>query len=263
MTGKRADTLLQLMHRIEYFTLQRASDGLTDEEFFWEPTPRAWSVRRREECQTPNPFGAGAWVADFEQPEPSPPPLTTIGWLFWHIGSMPGRLADIEFLGGDRTMPSGWTSPYLTHHPVFSTAAEAVSALCDGWATLRGVIEQASDDDLETLTARYTYADAPMTDGVCVLGEPGPQHSATFFVAGTLNEVSHHATQICNPARSLRSAALRSTRSFHVVCDNARPYEGPSVITLAGRSRGAALMIADQCMRVLHRHALQGRTRRR
>jgi hypothetical protein len=30
MTGKRAETLLELMYQIEYFTLARAWEGLTD-----------------------------------------------------------------------------------------------------------------------------------------------------------------------------------------------------------------------------------------
>jgi hypothetical protein len=30
-------------------------------------------------------------------------------------------------------MASGWTSPYLTHHSMFTSAAEAVTALRDGW----------------------------------------------------------------------------------------------------------------------------------
>jgi hypothetical protein len=35
-SGKRAETLLELMYQIEYFTLARAWEGLTDEEFFWD-----------------------------------------------------------------------------------------------------------------------------------------------------------------------------------------------------------------------------------
>jgi hypothetical protein len=103
VTGKRADTLLALMDRIESFTLARAWDDLTDDEFFWEPHAMAWSIRRQGQCPTPNPFGAGEWVADFAIPEPDPVPMTTIAWLYWHIGSMPGRLCDIDFLGGTRT----------------------------------------------------------------------------------------------------------------------------------------------------------------
>ena len=197
MVGKRADVLLQLMYRIEYFTLERAWTGLTDDEFFWEPTPSTWSVRRRDECRTPTPFGRGEWVVDFEAPEPQPTPMTSIAWLAWHIGSMPGRLTEIDLFGGDRTMASGWTSPYLTHHPIFTTATEAVTVLREGWEKLRTAIEATGDEAFEALAPRYTYAAAPMKDGLAVLGPPGPTHPATFFVAGTLNEVSHHGTQIC------------------------------------------------------------------
>ena len=161
MTGKRAETLLEMMGQIEYFTLGRAWAALTDDEFFWEPFTTTWSVRRRGECRTSDPFGVGEWVADFEIPEPAPVPMTTIAWLYWHIGSMPGRLCDIDFLGGTRTMASGWTSPYLTHHPIFTGAAEAVGALRDGWQRLRGAIERADDDQLEVTTAGYTYAAEP------------------------------------------------------------------------------------------------------
>lgn len=195
--GKRAETLLDVMDHIERFTLERAWTDLSDHEFFWEPTSPTWSVRRREDCRTPTPFGAGRWVADFEFPEPTPIPLTSIGWLAWHIGSVPGRLIEIDFFGGDRTIASGWTSPYLTHHPIFNTAAEAMAALRQGWAALRSIIAITTDEAFETLTPQYTYARAPMSDGLCVLGQPGQTHQAASFVAGAINEISHHGTQIC------------------------------------------------------------------
>ncbi len=99
------------MFRIEYFSLERACAELTDEEFYWEPVPSSWSIRRRDECRTPTPFGNGDWLVDFEVPEPTPAPMTSIDWLFWHIGSMPARLTDIDFLGGNRTMDSGGRLP--------------------------------------------------------------------------------------------------------------------------------------------------------
>lgn len=193
MTGKRAGTLLELMYPIEQFTLARAWQDLTDAEFFWEPFTTTWSIRRQDQCSTPNPFGAGEWLADFAIPEPVPVPITTIAWLYWHIGSMPGRLCDIDFLGGTRIMASGWTSPYLTNHPVFTSAAEAVTALRDGWQSLRKAIEQADDDRLEMTAAGYTYAAGVLP---LVVGPPGPARPATHFIAGTLHEVSHHGTQI-------------------------------------------------------------------
>jgi hypothetical protein len=196
MTGKRAETLLELMHQIERYTLVRAWTGLTDAEFFWEPFTTTWSVRRRDECGTSDPFGAGQWVADFDIPEPTPVPMTSIAWLYWHIGSLPGRLCDIDFLGGTRTMSSGWTSPYLSHHQIFTGAAEAVAALRDGWQRLRGAIERADDDQLEVTTAGYTYAAELPTGGLCVAGPPGTARPATHFIAGALNEIGHHGTQI-------------------------------------------------------------------
>ncbi len=196
VTGKRAGTLLECMSEIERFTLRRAWTALGDEELFFEPVPGAWSIRRRDECQTPDPFGVGDWVADFAIPEPAPVPMTTIAWLYWHIASVPGRLCDLDFFGGTRTMASGWTSPYLAHHPMLTSAPEAVSALRDGWEQLRRVIEGADDDRLEVESASYSYAPAPPKGGLCVLGSPGPPRPAFHFVAGALNEVSHHGAQI-------------------------------------------------------------------
>jgi DinB superfamily len=196
MAGKRADTLLALMDQIERYTLARTWHGLTDDEFFWEPFPTTWSIRRRDQCRTPNPFGAGEWVADFAIPEPAPVPMTTIAWLYWHMASLPGRLCDTDLLGGTRAMASGWTSPYLAHHPIFTSAAEAVTALRDGWRGLREAIQRADDDQLEATTAGYTYAAEPPRGGVCVAGPPGPVRPATHVIAGALNEVSHHGTQI-------------------------------------------------------------------
>lgn len=196
MTGKRAGTLLELMSHLEHFTLGRAWTRLSDDEFFWEPFVTTWSIRRRDQCTTPNPFGAGEWVADFAIPEPVPVPMTSIAWLYWHIGSVPGRLCDIDFLGGPRTLASGWTSPYLAHHPMFTGAAEAVTALRDGWQKLRGAIERADDHQLEATTAGYTYAAEPPKAGLCVVGPPGAARSATHVVTGALNEIGHHAAQI-------------------------------------------------------------------
>ncbi len=51
-------------------------EGLTDEEYFREPVPGCWSVRKDPE---------GAWIVDLEYPEPDPPPFTTIAWRLVHI----------------------------------------------------------------------------------------------------------------------------------------------------------------------------------
>lgn len=193
MPEKRADTLLKTMSVIEHFTLQRAWHGLSDDELFWEPIAGSWGIRRRVQCQTPTPFGDGDWVVDFDADlvmaaiqGNAAEPLTTIGWLMWHIGSMPERLAQLDFLGGSKTTDTGWTSPYLTAHRVFTNAAEAVESMRAGWRVLERSLEAAIDDELERPTCGYSYSD-----------EPGPPTYGAAVIAATLNEVSHHGTQIC------------------------------------------------------------------
>ena len=46
-------------------------DGLTDEEYLWEPAPNSWSIR---------PGGI-----DCAYPAPEPAPVTTIAWRFGHL----------------------------------------------------------------------------------------------------------------------------------------------------------------------------------
>jgi hypothetical protein len=57
-------------------------EGLTDAEYFWEPAPGCWSIRRRAD---------GAWTADDPLPRPDPEPFTTISWRLWHLVDMYGE----------------------------------------------------------------------------------------------------------------------------------------------------------------------------
>ncbi len=59
--------------------------GLTDDEYRWEPVPGAWSIRPRNEARTAMAAGGGDLVADFELPEPVPPPVTTVSWRIGHV----------------------------------------------------------------------------------------------------------------------------------------------------------------------------------
>ncbi|MDP9165650.1 MAG: DinB family protein [Actinomycetota bacterium] len=49
--------------------------GLTDAEYFWEPVPNCWTVRR----------DGDRIVADFAFPPPQPEPVTTIAWRLAHV----------------------------------------------------------------------------------------------------------------------------------------------------------------------------------
>ncbi|WP_336215815.1 DinB family protein [Nonomuraea sp. LPB2021202275-12-8] len=60
-------------------------DGLTDEEYFWEPVPGCWTVHP----------GAEPGI-DWANPPPEPEPVTTIAWRLGHIivGAFGSRTAD-------------------------------------------------------------------------------------------------------------------------------------------------------------------------
>jgi hypothetical protein len=54
-------------------------EGLTDEEYFWEPAVGCWSLRQD---------GDGGWMMDRQGPrEPDPPPLTTLAWCIVHVAT--------------------------------------------------------------------------------------------------------------------------------------------------------------------------------
>ena len=59
-------------------------DGLTDHEYFWEPVAGLLEhpASRRGGAM---PVGTGDFTIDFDFPEPSPPPVTTIAWRLGHV----------------------------------------------------------------------------------------------------------------------------------------------------------------------------------
>src|SRR5918997_1403799 len=70
----------ELLAQLEFYwdhNLWPRLRGLTDDEYFWEPVPGCWSVRRRDD---------GTWSMDWEWPTPTPPPVTTIAWRLAHMG---------------------------------------------------------------------------------------------------------------------------------------------------------------------------------
>lgn len=64
-------------------------EGLTDDEYFWEPAPGCWAVRKRDD---------GTWADDGALPPPDPEPFTTIAWRLWHVIDMYGENQAPEWL---------------------------------------------------------------------------------------------------------------------------------------------------------------------
>jgi DinB family protein len=66
-------------------SLRPRFEGLTDEEYHWEPVPGMWGIRPRGVSTAPIAAGTGDFTIEFAFPEPSPPPVTTIGWRLAHL----------------------------------------------------------------------------------------------------------------------------------------------------------------------------------
>jgi len=82
------DWVLELMNQLDWHwqnQLRPRLDGLSDDEYLWEPVPGCWSIRPRAQAASTMARGAGDYVIDWEYPEPQPPPVTTIAWRLGHI----------------------------------------------------------------------------------------------------------------------------------------------------------------------------------
>ena len=78
----------QLVDQLEIHWTSRLRprlEGLTDEEYFWEPVADCWSVRPHSTGTAPVRAGRGDFTIDFAFPEPQPAPVTTIAWRLAHM----------------------------------------------------------------------------------------------------------------------------------------------------------------------------------
>ncbi len=103
-------------------------DGITDDEYLWEPVPGCWSVRR----------GTGRWEIERVIPPPDPPPVTTIAWRTWHIGS--------ECLDG--YSQRGFDAKALDLEPSewYPHAQDALAALDEAWVCFSSCYRALDDE---------------------------------------------------------------------------------------------------------------------
>jgi hypothetical protein len=60
-------------------------DGLTDDEYFWQPVPDCWTVSRRGHSSAPISLGVGEFTWDYAEPPHEREPVTTIAWRLAHL----------------------------------------------------------------------------------------------------------------------------------------------------------------------------------
>ncbi|KAA5833449.1 DinB family protein [Saccharopolyspora hirsuta] len=150
-------------------------DGLTDDEYFWEPVPDCWNVRPRGTGTAPMQGGSGAMTIDFAFPEPVPPPFTTIAWRLGHV--IVGVLAMRNASHFGRTPTDYWSFEYA------ATAAEALEQLdaeCAAW--LAGV---------------ESLGEAGLAEPCGEAEGPFAERSMAELVLHIHRELIHHLSEVC------------------------------------------------------------------
>lgn len=134
-------------------------NGLTDDEYFWEPVANCWTVHRD-----------GA--IDFAYPPPQPEPVTTIGWRLAHV--IVGVLAMRSHSHFDGPPADYQSWPYATD------AATALAQLDDAYDDWMAGVKGLDDAALARPVgpAEGPYADAPMTALVLHINREVIHHGA-------------------------------------------------------------------------------------
>jgi len=159
--------LLSLSNYVTQRTRRRV-EGLTDQEYRWEPVPLCWSLR---------PHSAGRLRADGAVWPPTTS-FTTLAWRLWHLTCCYGQSRNARLLA----RPVDLNACFEMHADAPQTAAAALAALDEAAGRWRGLLESMSEDEL----------DEPMGP---VAGEYAEQRKAGF-VLHMIDEFVHHGAEV-------------------------------------------------------------------
>ncbi|MEV0828774.1 DinB family protein [Nonomuraea rubra] len=154
--------------------LRKRLDGLTDDEYFWEPAP-GWNLRPRGTSVAPLQGGTGAMTIEFAAPPPDPAPFTTISWRLGHV--IVGVLAM-------RNASHFGRAPVDYHSFEYApTAAGALAQLDTEYAAWLAGVESLGEDGLARPCgeAEGPYAEHPMA----------------ALVLHINRELIHHLSEVC------------------------------------------------------------------
>ena len=193
----RVDWGRLLVGQLEFYWdvhLRPRLDGLSDEEYLWEPAEGCWSLRRAPD---------GGWRLDGGRPEPSPPPVTTIAWRLVHVGATCLANRASAFFGGAE-VPAGadMFDPRLVPADLPGGADAAVAFLERSYRRWHDGIAALDEEGLRRpLGPRGgPFAEDPMAE----------------LVAHINREVMHHGAEICL-LRDLYRATGATSRDSRLV----------------------------------------------
>ncbi len=152
--------------------------GMTDDEYFWEPVAGCWNIRRRDDDRGVRMVGKGEWALEQEHiPFDAPdPPFTTIAWRLAHLSVWITVRADWTI---------GTKSIDVDDIEMPSSAATGIVAL-----------ERAAAFWREALTTATTDADLDQVGRSSYPGGLDPTLPFIDIVWWVNKELIHHAAEI-------------------------------------------------------------------
>jgi hypothetical protein len=128
--SRQSIELLRAAMEEGWTALRQRLEGLSDEEFFWQPVPDCWTVHCDE---------TGHWIVDNADPAPEPPPFTTIAWRIVHVSLCKLMYYEYAFDSAQLT----WDELVVPH-----AALDALASLEENHARLCTALDGLCDGDL-------------------------------------------------------------------------------------------------------------------
>jgi uncharacterized damage-inducible protein DinB len=164
MNSSRAD-LIELSS-FAWQRFRRRMDGLTDDEYFWEPVALCRTVRRQPD---------GSFKSDGPADRRDERQFTSLAWRLCHI---------VEFLREDRNGP--WlglppSAPHRAHPGEAGSASEVLADLDQAYAYWHDLLSSTTDESLQEL--------------IGPVGAMYEKDTRRSFALHILDELIHHGAE--------------------------------------------------------------------
>jgi DinB superfamily len=146
--------------------LLRRLEGMTDDEYRWEPVEGCWNVRASTDAP-------GGWTVDYPEVHPDPPPFTTIAWRLLHIADGNTIYWEHAFGPGERTF---WDLAAR------GSADEAIEFLLDSQRPITASLDNLDDDLLDEERPTHFGVTWPARRVLTVLIDEQVHHGAEIGV---------------------------------------------------------------------------------
>jgi DinB superfamily len=171
----------EIVEQLDFYwnvSLRPRLEGLTDDEYFWEPAPNCWTVR---------PSSDGTFSVDWAWPAPDPPPFTTIAWRLAHIaGPVLGVRASNHFGDGSMKIETiAWPG----------TAADAVALVDRSYAAWKAGVDALDEAGLARPVGPVEgpYSEHPMATLILHINREVMHHGAEVALLRNLYREIHRA----------------------------------------------------------------------